>query len=97
MAAAGQQGRPHGMLSVVGLSDEDIAAVCEEARSAAGGAGTVCQLANMLFPQVGKALSRGSATCCLLAHSLTPAALACALAGACKRLLRACTAARRAA
>jgi hypothetical protein len=45
------------MLSVVGLSDADVAAVCEEARAKAGGAGTVCQLANMLFPQVGQARS----------------------------------------
>ncbi len=52
MAAAAQQGRPHGMLSVVGLSDADVASVCEEARAKAGGADTVCQLANMLFPQV---------------------------------------------
>jgi [acyl-carrier-protein] S-malonyltransferase len=53
MAAAAKQGRAHGMLSVVGLADEDISSLCDEARVQAGGPDTVCQLANMLFPQVG--------------------------------------------
>ncbi|KAI7846366.1 hypothetical protein COHA_000078 [Chlorella ohadii] len=49
MAAAAQQGKPHGMLSVVGLSDADLEAICASVRAATPGA--VCQLANFLFPQ----------------------------------------------
>ena len=53
MAAAAKLGKPHGMLSVIGLSDADLEAVINDLRSA----GTipsqdVCQLANYLFPQV---------------------------------------------
>jgi [acyl-carrier-protein] S-malonyltransferase len=49
MSAAAKQGRAHGMLSVVGLSDGDLEAVCAEARAKVPGA--VCQVANYLFPQ----------------------------------------------
>ncbi len=49
MKAAAGAGEPHGMLSVVGLSDADLEAVCAEAR--ASRAGAVCQVANLLFPQ----------------------------------------------
>ncbi len=48
--------RPHGMLSVVGLGDADLDRIVEaaEAAAAAGGPpGTVCRVANYLFPQVG--------------------------------------------
>ncbi|GBF91835.1 hypothetical protein Rsub_04940 [Raphidocelis subcapitata] len=47
--AARAGGRPHGMLSVVGLGDSELAALC---RDAAGrlGPGTVCEVANKLFP-----------------------------------------------
>lgn len=53
MAAAAKQGDPHGMLSVIGLSDADLEAVIADARN--NGAiphDAVCQLANYLFPQV---------------------------------------------
>lgn len=49
MAAAAQAGDPHGMLSVVGLGDADIDAICAEARAKVPGC--VCQPANYLFPQ----------------------------------------------
>ncbi|GLC48733.1 hypothetical protein PLESTB_000131000 [Pleodorina starrii] len=42
--------RPHGMLSVVGLPDEKLAAMAAETE-AAGPPGSVCRLANYLFPQ----------------------------------------------
>ena len=51
MAAAAAMGKPHGMLSVIGLSDADLESVCKEVRQSMG-ADTVCQLANYLFPQV---------------------------------------------
>jgi [acyl-carrier-protein] S-malonyltransferase len=51
-AAVPPGGRPHGMLSVVGLGDADLERLCDEARQQLGG-DTVCQLANYLFPQVG--------------------------------------------
>ena len=50
----------HGMLSVVGLADADLEAICAEVRAAAP-AGSVCQLANYLFPQ-GRVVS-GHKTC----------------------------------
>ncbi|KAF6252240.1 hypothetical protein COO60DRAFT_1644206 [Scenedesmus sp. NREL 46B-D3] len=49
-AAVPPGGRAHGMLSVVGLGDGDVERLCEEACQQLGG-GTVCQLANYLFPQ----------------------------------------------
>ncbi|KAK9830038.1 hypothetical protein WJX72_009330 [[Myrmecia] bisecta] len=50
MAAAGKMGKPHGMLSIIGLGDTDVETICKDVRSARGAA-TVCQLANYLFPQ----------------------------------------------
>lgn len=52
MAAAAAIGKPHGMLSVIGLSDEDLEVICADVRKAMG-SDCVCQLANYLFPQVG--------------------------------------------
>ncbi len=49
MAAAAKTGKAHGMLSVIGLDDKTLEDVCTKARAAAG-AGTVCQVANYLFP-----------------------------------------------
>ncbi|KAL4449353.1 hypothetical protein ABPG77_006997 [Micractinium sp. CCAP 211/92] len=49
MAAAAKQGKPHGMLSVVGLGDTDVEAICAAVRAAQPG--NICQLANFLFPQ----------------------------------------------
>ncbi|DBB12917.1 TPA: hypothetical protein ACH3X3_005670 [Trebouxia sp. C0006] len=51
MAAAATVGRPHGMLSIIGLQDEDIQDICKQALAQAP-AGTICQMANFLFPQV---------------------------------------------
>jgi hypothetical protein len=51
-AASPPGGRPHGMLSVVGLPDAELAAACEEAAGKLG-PGTVCEIANYLFPTVG--------------------------------------------
>ena len=53
MAAASAQGKPHGMLSVIGLSDADLETICAEARAKLGG-DSVCKVANYLFPQVSK-------------------------------------------
>ena len=50
MAAAAKLGKPHGMLSIIGLDDAKLEALCAQAR-ASQGAGSVCQLANYLFPQ----------------------------------------------
>lgn len=50
MAAAAEQGDPHGMLSVVGLPDDKLAKLCSD-EVAKQGESTVCQLANYLFPQ----------------------------------------------
>lgn len=47
MAAAARDGK-HGMLSVVGLSDSVLLALCEEVKRGQGG---VCEVANRLFPQ----------------------------------------------
>ena len=46
-------GKPHGMLSIVGLEDRTIETLCREALEGCP-AGTVCQLANYLFPQVAR-------------------------------------------
>lgn len=54
MSAAAQVpsgGRAHGMLSVVGLTDDQLERLCEEARLK-NGEDTVCRVANYLFPQV---------------------------------------------
>ncbi|KAI8476564.1 MAG: acyl transferase/acyl hydrolase/lysophospholipase [Monoraphidium minutum] len=48
-AAAAAGGRGHGMLSVVGLPDGELAAICADAAAALGG-GTVCEIANYIFP-----------------------------------------------
>jgi len=50
MAAAAAAGDPHGMLSVIGLGDEALEALCGRVRGELGD-GTVCQVANRLFPQ----------------------------------------------
>ncbi|GMH36598.1 hypothetical protein BSKO_04471 [Bryopsis sp. KO-2023] len=50
MAKAAAEGKPHGMLSVVGLVDKDINELCDSARKELG-ENCVCQLANSLFPQ----------------------------------------------
>ena len=49
MAAAAKKGRPHGMLSIIGLSDEQLMPICIQARESIG-KDCVCQLANFLFP-----------------------------------------------
>lgn len=49
MAEAAKLGDPHGMLSVVGLGDEDVEAICKEVRDKMPG--KICQVANYLFPQ----------------------------------------------
>ena len=51
MAAAAAIGKPHGMLSVIGLSDADLDTICADVRKAMG-PDCICQLANYLFPQV---------------------------------------------
>lgn len=48
MAAAAKLGKPHGMLSVIGLGDEALEVICAKARAATPEA--VCQIANYLFP-----------------------------------------------
>jgi [acyl-carrier-protein] S-malonyltransferase len=52
MAAAAKQGKPHGMLSVIGVTDDILEAITAQVRQQLG-PDTVCQLANFLFPQVG--------------------------------------------
>ena len=49
MAAAAKQGRPHGMLSIIGLEDGPLGEICAKVRAKLGG-DVVCQLANYLFP-----------------------------------------------
>ena len=51
MAEAARTGQPHGMLSIIGLSDPDVDAICEDVRKRSS-SDTVCQMANYLFPQV---------------------------------------------
>ena len=51
MANAARMGPPHGMLSIIGLKDADVEAVCKDVRSRLG-PDTICQMANYLFPQV---------------------------------------------
>ena len=50
MAAAAKMGKPHGMLSIIGLDDAKVEQLCTQARQKLG-AGSVCQMANYLFPQ----------------------------------------------
>ena len=55
MADTARMGEPHGMLSIIGLGDGEIEAICGEIRSempCIDQTSTVCQLANYLFPQV---------------------------------------------
>jgi len=53
MAAAARTGsRPHGMLSIVGLKDEELEGLCREAAEQLPGGDTVCVIANRLFPTV---------------------------------------------
>ena len=49
MAAAAKLGKPHSMLSVIGLDDAALEAVCSKARARLGSE-AVCQIANYLFP-----------------------------------------------
>jgi hypothetical protein len=58
-AAAAAGGRRHGMLSVVGLSDELLEQLAARACQELGG-GTMCQLANYLFPTVSSAPATGA-------------------------------------
>ncbi len=51
MAEAAAAPPQHGMLSVVGLPDPDLRRICDKALSQSP-AGTVCKIANFLFPQV---------------------------------------------
>jgi hypothetical protein len=54
MAAAARAGRPHGMLSVVGVADAELEDLCRAAAAKLGG-DTVCSVANLLFPTVSRA------------------------------------------
>jgi hypothetical protein len=58
MAAAAAQGEPHGMLSVVGLPDADLESICQQVLSELP-SGTVCGVANQLFPKVGEEEKKG--------------------------------------
>ena len=49
MAAAAKMGKPHGMLSIIGLEDKPLEDICAQVRASLGG-DMVCQLANYLFP-----------------------------------------------
>ena len=49
MAAAAKLGKPHGMLSIIGLEDKPLEDICAQVRANLGG-DVVCQLANYLFP-----------------------------------------------
>ena len=49
MAAAAEAGEPHGMMSIVGLGDADVETICRKVKQQMP-EGTVCQLANYLFP-----------------------------------------------
>eukprot|EP01025_Chloroclados_australasicus_P047430 TRINITY_DN5308_c1_g1_i2.p2 TRINITY_DN5308_c1_g1~~TRINITY_DN5308_c1_g1_i2.p2 ORF type:complete len:531 (+),score=73.37 TRINITY_DN5308_c1_g1_i2:121-1713(+) len=50
MSAAAKEGKPHGMLSIVGLSDQQVQSICDQVKQKMG-EDTVCQIANYLFPQ----------------------------------------------
>jgi [acyl-carrier-protein] S-malonyltransferase len=49
MAAAAKLGKPHGMLSIIGLEDKALEDICATVRGNLG-PDIVCQLANYLFP-----------------------------------------------
>ena len=49
MAAAAKSGKPHGMLSIIGLDDAALGPICDKARAKIGG-DAVCCIANYLFP-----------------------------------------------
>ena len=49
MAAAAKMGKPHGMLSILGLEDSSLDSFCAQIRQKMG-PDTVCQIANYLFP-----------------------------------------------
>jgi [acyl-carrier-protein] S-malonyltransferase len=49
MAGAAKAGKPHGMLSIIGLDDATLSGICDKARAKIG-ADTVCEIANYLFP-----------------------------------------------
>lgn len=49
MAAAACMGKPHGMLSIIGLDDKALDDICAKVRLKLG-TGFVCQMANYLFP-----------------------------------------------
>lgn len=49
MTAAAKMGKPHGMLSIIGLEDQALEEMCAKARTKIG-VDAVCQLANYLFP-----------------------------------------------
>lgn len=51
MARCAKEGKPHGMLSVVGLDDDKLKKIVEDVRRERG-KDAVCQLANFLFPTV---------------------------------------------
>lgn len=71
MAAAAGVGQ-HGMMSVVGLEDAPLAAICEAAAKA-GPPGTVCIVANYLFPK-GRVVS-GDKVALEEARGITPSTL----------------------
>lgn len=66
MAAAAAVGKPHGMLSVVGLEDSVLQRLCGEVL-AAEPEGTVCRIANNLFE---KASGRGAVSVVLSVFTL---------------------------
>jgi len=52
MAEAAKAGKPHGMLSIVGLPDSEILEICAEVTGGQQNPDFICQPANYLFPQV---------------------------------------------
>lgn len=52
MAEAAKAGKPHGMLSIVGLPDSEILEICAEVTGGQQNPDFICQTANYLFPQV---------------------------------------------
>ncbi|GAX86038.1 hypothetical protein CEUSTIGMA_g13453.t1 [Chlamydomonas eustigma] len=69
MAAAAATGEPHGMLSVVGLPDSDLQRLCSDALKKSP-PGTVCQIANFLFPQ-GRVVSGNTSALEIVAQAAT--------------------------
>lgn len=74
MAAAARAGRPHGMLSVIGLSDPDLERVVESVNAKLPD--SVCRVANYLFPQ-GRVVSGGRVCGCVWGRNKGPGAAAC--------------------